>query len=265
MPVIPSIVFGAAMGLSLGLTGGGGSILAVPLLVYGLGLDLRVAVTVSLAVVGLTALFGTIIQARSGQVMWRSGVVLGVGGILVAPVGAYLGTIVADDIVLVLFAAVMVFVGVRMARGRAEARDLPVGRFACPVGPAGRPTPTLACFAKLAGAGAVVGLLSGFFGVGGGFLLVPALMLVGSVRIEPALATSLVAIALISVSGFVSNVGAIDEFPLLLAVLFGAGGAVGMVAGAVVKRRLSAVVLNRIFAAVAIAAGIYVVAQVVLG
>ncbi|TVR53320.1 MAG: sulfite exporter TauE/SafE family protein [Spirochaetaceae bacterium] len=265
MPVIPSIAFGAAMGLSLGLTGGGGSILAVPLLVYGLGLDLRVAVTVSLAVVGLTALFGALIQARSGQVLWRSGLVLGVGGILVAPAGAFLGTIVADDVVLILFALLMVVVGVRMARSRTEAPEIPIGRFACPIGEGGRPSPTLSCFAKLAGAGAVVGLLSGFFGVGGGFLLVPALIFVGSVRIEPALATSLVAIALISVSGFAANVGAVGEFPLLLAATFGAGGAGGMIVGAVVKRRLPSVVLNRVFAAVAIAAGIYVVAQVVIG
>ncbi|TVR35003.1 MAG: sulfite exporter TauE/SafE family protein [Spirochaetaceae bacterium] len=264
MQTVLALLFGSAMGLSLGLTGGGGSILAVPLLVYGLGLDLRAAVAVSLAVVGLTALFGAVIQARSGQVLWRAGALLGGGGIIAAPFGARLGAVMPDDVVLVLFALLMVVVGVRMARGSSDAPELPLGRFRCPRGDDGRPQPTLACMAKLAGAGAVAGVLSGFFGVGGGFLLVPALVWVGSVRIEHALATSLVAIALIAVSGFAANVGAAGHISLTVATLFGAGGAAGMVIGARLKRYLSAVVLSRVFAAVAIAAGFYVVAQVVL-
>ncbi len=292
MQTVLALLFGGAMGLSLGLTGGGGSILAVPLLVYGLGLELRAAVAVSLAVVGLTALFGALIQARSRLVLWRAGALLGAGGIVAAPLGARLGAVLPDDLVLVLFAALMVLVGVRMARCSADAGaagdgasgvadgfdgaagagvgdarrvvEVPVGRLRCPRNVDGMPRPTPSCMAKLAAAGAVAGVLSGFFGVGGGFLLVPALMWVGSVRIEHALATSLVAIALISVSGFAANVGAAGQLSLSVAALFGAGGAVGMIAGARLKRHLSPVVLSRVFAAVAVAAGFYVVAQVLL-
>lgn len=285
MLAVLALLFGGAMGLSLGLTGGGGSILAVPLLVYGLGFELRAAVAVSLAVVGLTALFGAIIQARSRLVLWRAGTLLGAGGIVAAPLGARLGAILPDDLVLVLFAALMVVVGLRMARCGAADRtedgaervagvdrvesvltavEVPVGRLRCPRGEDGKPRPTPSCMVKLAAAGAVAGVLSGFFGVGGGFLLVPALMWVGSVRIEHALATSLVAIALISVSGFAANVGAAGRLSLDVVVLFGAGGALGMLAGARLKRSLSPTVLSRVFAAVAVTAGLYVAAQVLL-
>lgn len=273
MQTVLALLFGGVMGLSLGLTGGGGSILAVPLLVYGLGLELRAAVAVSLAVVGITALFGAVIQARSRLVLWRAGIILGGGGIIAAPLGARLGAVLPDDLVLVLFAVLMVVVGLRMARcgaddatgdGAQKALEVPVGRLRCPRGEDGKPRPTPSCMAKLAGAGAVAGVLSGFFGVGGGFLLVPALVWVGSVRIEHALATSLVAIALISVSGFAANVGPAGELSVSLAVLFGAGGAVGMIAGARLKRHLSPVVLSRVFAAVAVTAGVYVVVQVLL-
>ena len=263
MYVALTVIFGTAVGLSLGLTGGGGSILAVPLLVYGLGLDLRAAVAISLAVVGLTSLFGAILQARSGMVVWRAGIVLGVGGILAAPLGAKLGAVLPDDLVLVLFAALMVYVGIRMARG-STAEEVPVGRFGCTRDEVGNPELSLLCVAKMGGAGAVAGILSGFFGVGGGFLLVPALVWVGSVRIDRALATSLVAISLIAVSGFAANKGAAGDLSLSLAALFGAGGVVGMVVGARLKRHLSPLVLGRVFAAVAIGAGFYVVAQVVL-
>lgn len=257
-----AVAFGVAVGLSLGLTGGGGSILAVPLLVYGLGLDLRAAVAISLAVVGLTSLFGAVLQARSGQVLWRAGAILGAGGIIAAPLGARIGALMPDDLVLVLFAILMAVVGARMALGSRE-RELPLGRFACPRDERGMPSPTLACVLKLGGAGALTGILSGIFGVGGGFLLVPALVWVGSAPIEHALATSLVAIALISVSGFIANLGAAETVSVLLVVLFAGGAAGGMLAGARLKRYLSSLVLGRVFALVAIGAGVYVLLQVI--
>ncbi len=265
MQLTLAVLFGSAVGLSLGLTGGGGSILAVPLLVYGLGLELRAAVAISLVVVGLTSLFGAAIQARSGQVLWRAGAILGVGGILAAPLGARIGALMPDDLVLTLFAILMAVVGFRMAAGGGESPEVPVGRFACARDSDGFPSPTLSCVLKMGGAGALTGVLSGIFGVGGGFLLVPALVWVGSARIEYALATSLVAIALISVSGFIANLGAAGGVSIALVVLFAAGAVAGMIAGARWKRRLSPVVLGRVFAVVAIGAGIYVLLQVFLG
>ena len=99
------------VGLSLGLTGGGGSIFAVPLLVYGLGLDFRSSVALSLAVVGLTSAYGAALQARQGHVLWGAGAVLGLGGVLAAPLGAWIGAQMPQRLSLLLFAALMVFIG----------------------------------------------------------------------------------------------------------------------------------------------------------
>ena len=109
-----ALVYGVIVGLSLGLTGGGGSIFAVPLLLYGLGLDFRRAVAVSLAVVGLTALYGAVLQARRGHVLWGAGAVLGLGGVMAAPLGGWIGARLPAQLSLLLFAALMIFIGERM-------------------------------------------------------------------------------------------------------------------------------------------------------
>lgn len=261
MDISLSVVFGLLVGLSLGLTGGGGSILAVPLLIYGLGMDLRTAVAISLAVVGLTSLFGALIQAKSGNVLWKAGAILGTGGIIAAPFGALLGTLIPEDVSLVLFSALMVFVGLRMARSGRPDTEIPVRRFTCPLDEHGRPESGMACVLKLGVAGLMTGLLSGFFGVGGGFLLAPALIFVAGVSIDRALATSLVAIALTAVSGFIANFASVYGSPVALTLVFAAGSWVGMTGGARLKQYLSAIVLRRIFAAVAVAAGVFVAVE----
>lgn len=257
--VILAVAFGLLVGLSLGLTGGGGSILAVPLLVYGLGIELRTAVALSLAIVGVTSLFGAVIQARSGQVLWGAGAVLGLGGILIAPVGALVGAGLSDDLVVVLFAVLMLVVGGQMLRG-ASAAEVPVSRaWSCPIDEEGRPSGGIACFVKLLGAGGLTGFLSGLFGVGGGFLLVPALLFVGGVSMKHALATSLVAIALTSVSGFISNVGAANEIPWAMSLIFAAGALVGMQGGALLKRVIPASLLRTLFAVAVVGVGAFMV------
>lgn len=266
MDIALAVFFGLLVGLSLGLTGGGGSILAVPLLIYGLGMELRAAVAISLAVVGLTSLFGAVIQAKSGNVLWKAGAVLGTGGILAAPFGAQLGTLIPENISLVLFAALMVFVGARMARKEAPSPEVPSSprRLACPLDDKGRPAGGLACALKLGVAGLMTGLLSGFFGVGGGFLLAPALIFVAGVSTDRALATSLVAIALTAVSGFIANFAAAYGSPITLTAVFAVGSWAGMIGGAWLKQYLSPLVLRRIFAVVAIGAGIFVAAETLL-
>lgn len=273
--------FGLLVGLSLGLTGGGGSILAVPLLVYGLDMDLRTAVALSLVIVGATSLFGAVIQARSGQVLWRAGAILGIGGIAIAPFGAIVGAGMNDDVVVILFAVLMVIVGIQMLRGASgsevgitEETDgsggaPPAGDGAksrkaatsvsCRTDEQGLPIPTSGCIARLLGAGAATGFLSGLFGVGGGFLLVPALLLVGGVSMHHALATSLVAIALTSVSGFISNVGAAETIPIVTAVIFALGSLIGMQSGAYLKNYLPAKLLRTVFAIVVVIVGGFMV------
>ncbi|MCA9055138.1 MAG: sulfite exporter TauE/SafE family protein, partial [Planctomycetaceae bacterium] len=113
-------MYGVIVGFSLGLTGGGGSIFAVPLLVYGLGVPARDAVTISLAAVGLTALFGAVQRWRAGQVEVRTGLMFAVAGMFGAPIGAWLSGLLSDVILLTLFAVLMLFVAVRMWRKAGE-------------------------------------------------------------------------------------------------------------------------------------------------
>lgn len=237
---------GLLVGLALGLTGGGGSILAVPLLLYGLGFDLRGAVTVSLAVVGLTSLFGAVLQRTS--VFWRAGAVLGAGGIFGAPLGAWLGNTLPETVVLLLFAGLMIFIALRFLRG-GGATEVPLSRFRCAIEPGEtRPRFHASCAGKLIIAGAGAGVLAGMFGVGGGFLLVPALMTVASLPLQAALSTSLLSIAILSAVSFLANKGAGLEIAWDTAALFMAGAFVGMAIGTVTKRHVPTLWLRRTFA-----------------
>ena len=178
-----AMVLFTLVGVSLGLLGGGGSILAVPLLVYVARLDVHVAIGTSLAIVGATSLGGALVHARAGRVDFRAALVFGVAGMIAAPLGAGASHAVAHRVLLLLFAALMIVVGgpdaPRAAAGRlAACPSLPPRRLA------------------ILGAGFGVGALTGFLGVGGGFLIVPALTLLAGLPIHTAVGTSLLVIAL---------------------------------------------------------------------
>jgi len=253
-----ALLYGAIVGLSLGLTGGGGSIFAVPLLVYGLELEFRRAVAVSLAVVGLTALYGAIIQARKGQVLWGAGAVLGLGGILAAPLGAMIGAHLDPQISLLLFSLLMLFIGVRMLWKKEATTEVPLSWISCELGEGGKPKFSTLCAGKLIGAGVITGILSGIFGVGGGFLVVPALLVVTCVSIERALATSLVGIFLIAASGFVANADNLATEDWTLGGIFLAGSAVGMTAGSWLKNWIPSRGLQWAFGLSVIGTALYV-------
>lgn len=258
-----TLLYGAIVGLSLGLTGGGGSIFAVPLLVYGLGLDFRSAVALSLAIVGLTAAYGAALQARAGNVLWRAGAVLGFGGVLAAPLGAWIGGRMPERLSLLLFAALMVFIGLRMLRRKDASADLDIPRswLRCERRAGGQPHFSFSCAGKVFSAGALSGVLSGIFGVGGGFLIVPALLVVACLSIERALATSLVGIALIAASGFAANASHLTPGIGPLAGWFLAGSALGMTAGVRAKSLLPARALSILFGISVLGVAAYVVAR----
>lgn len=253
--MIDAVLCGALVGISLGLTGGGGSIFAVPLLLYVLGLPLREAVAVSLAVVGLTALYGALLQR--GSVVWGAGALLGAGGILGAPFGAWLGIALPDAVTLWLFAALMLLIGAKMWRSTGAA-EVPLTAFSCRRDPDGVLRFRWSCAGKLVAAGALTGVLSGVFGVGGGFLVVPALLLVTAMPMDRALATSLVGIFLISAAAFSANLVALETFPLPVAGWFLLGGALGMSGGAALKSRLSALLLRKIFAVAMVGVALWI-------
>ncbi len=177
-------VFGLVIGAALGLLGAGGSILAVPALVYGVGQPVAAAVFGSLLVVAVSAAGGVAVRLRSGVIRWPVALVFGAAGVPTAFAGAALGRLIADRWLLVAFAVLMIVVAVRMVHGPEEAAG-----EACRIRD-GR-VDWRSCLPKALAAGAGVGVLTGLFGVGGGFIIVPALTLLLGLNAAEAIATSL--------------------------------------------------------------------------
>ncbi|HSK25094.1 MAG TPA: sulfite exporter TauE/SafE family protein [Egicoccus sp.] len=181
-----TLALAVVVGVSLGLLGGGGSILTVPLLVYVAGQDPKVAIATSLLVVGVTSAAGALTHARAGRVQWRTGLIFGTAGMVGAYGGGRLAEYIPGTWLLLAFATIMAVTAVAMLRGRDEpTRDpdhqMRVGRIVLD--------------------GIVVGAVTGLVGAGGGFLVVPALALLGGLPMSIAVGTSLVVIAMKSGAG----------------------------------------------------------------
>ena len=256
-----SVLFGIVVGLALGLTGGGGSIFAVPLLIYGLGVAPHSAVAISLGAVAITAAFGAAEGLARSIVERRAALIIAVAGMLSAPLGVMLGARLSESVVMAAFAVLMLGVASRMAwRARAAPQESSVVRArvapeaasdastVCRYSRDGRLRLNAPCSAALAVAGLVVGVLSGLFGVGGGFLIVPALMLITEMGIHRAVATSLAVITFIGLSGLGSAVVAGREIDWTLTGLFVLGGVLGMAAGRLLARYLAGATLQSVFA-----------------
>lgn len=240
-----SLAYGLLVGASLGLTGGGGSIFAVPLLIYGLSVPVGTAMGLSLATVGLTAGFGALLRLSHGEVELKAGMLFALGGMLTAPLGTTVGRHVPAGLLLSAFALLMGYVGFRMWRGGSENGAAPPSR--CVARGPGTFGPE--CYLRLGSGGAVAGLLSGLFGVGGGFIVVPVLLFVTGMTIHRAVATSLLVIFLISVSGVVAHVLHGQLFPMPLSLHFMGGGFAGMLLGSALRSRVHGNTLQRLFAA----------------
>lgn len=264
MNLLPEALGGGLLvGLALGLTGGGGSILAVPYLLYILGFDLRAAVKISLAVVGLTSSFGAVMQRR--EVVWKAGAVLGAGGIFGAPLGAWLGTQLPETLVLLLFAALMIFISLRFLRGGGVG-EVPISRFGCAVAPGeSRPRFHWSCAAKLLVAGSIAGVLAGLFGVGGGFILVPALMMVARLSLTSALSTSLLSISILSAVSFSANAGMGEAVNWPLTGIFLIGAFLGMIGGIQLKQHIPPALLRKIFALSVLAIAVAMIVKTLSG
>ena len=258
--MLESLFFGLLTGFALGLTGGGGSVFAVPLVVYGLGMPLHEAVVISLAAVGATALGGGLARLREGQAELRTAVIFGLSGIIGAPLGAWLHPRFPEAVLLAGFALLMLAVAMRMWRqasrqpeetrliraGGASGNDAAAGP-ACRYDAGGRLQFTSRCALRLTLAGTLTGLLSGLFGVGGGFLIVPALVMIASLPMRRAVATSLWVIAMISAIGFVSHLLAGQRLNLAITLGFVLGGLAGMALGIAVGRRIAGPTLQKLF------------------
>jgi len=220
-----------AIGLSLGLTGAGGSILTLPVLVYLAGIPPRQAVGLSLLIVGTAALTGAWQRAKAGEVHFKAAGMFVISGMAGAILGAKLTHLISPSALMITFAVLMVGVGVKMLMPRKSELE---------PAPECRPARCL-----LAGAG--VGILTGFLGVGGGFLLMPALVKFARLPLRVATGTSLAVIACNSASGFVSHLGDAPT-PWLLAAVFAAIAGAGVLVGGNVASRLPEKALRRAFA-----------------
>lgn len=262
-----AVVAGVLVGLSLGALGGGGSILAVPLLVYLVDQTPVAATTGSLLVVGISALSGALVAWRAGNVYLARGVAFGLVGTAGAALGATLSVRVDPNLLLALFAALMLVVaGVMLARqlrggGPAPRKEHPPHLD----DPILRVSPTFMCncpvAAKMVATALAVGLTTGFFGVGGGFLVVPALVLALGLPMPLAVGTSLVVITINSAAAFATRVGAgvaVDWVPVL--ALTGAA-IVGSLAGARLAGRLDPRKLGLAFSALLVAVASYTAVQ----
>jgi uncharacterized protein len=213
MTVAVVLAAGALIGLSLGALGGGGSVLAVPVLVYGLGQSAAQATTGSLVVVGITSLAGAITAYRSGNVLFTRGVVFGAVAIGGAAAGAKASSLVSEPVLLAAFAALLLTVaGVMASRQLRSRHGRPApqtqSHTADPIVSFG---PPIACHCPRAltvlATATVVGLLTGFLGVGGGFLVVPALVLALGLPMRYAAGTSLVVITITSAAALAVRAG----------------------------------------------------------
>ncbi|MGY1704782.1 sulfite exporter TauE/SafE family protein [Geodermatophilus sp. SYSU D00697] len=246
MLIAVTVTLAVVVGLTLGLLGGGGSILMVPLLVYVAGMDAKEAIAASLVVVGVTAAISVVGHARAGRVRWRTGLLFGLAGMAGAFTGGPLGGHLPGQLLMATFAVVMVATAVAMLRGR---RDVDPAR-------AHTELPVLHVLLD----GLAVGLVTGLVGAGGGFLVVPALALLGGLPMGVAVGTSLLVIAMKSLAGLAGYLTTVPiDWALTGAVT--AAAVVGSLFGARLVDRIPAEALRRGFGWFVLAMGSVVLVQ----
>lgn len=249
--MIQAIIGALLIGLSLGIFGSGGSILTVPVLLYLVNMPANIAIASSLLIVAFISLFGGLLSARKKIVSWPHVWLFGIPGMVGAYAGAWGGAAVDSRIQLLVFVVLMAIASVMMWRGRSNTEaplDVKVVRVIID--------------------GLVVGAITGFVGVGGGFLIVPALVLLGGVPMILAIGTSLMIIALKSFVGFAKYYSVLSsqgyEFDWTIIAIISVAGIVGSYAGAWIGARLPRQKLQKGFAVFLILMAIFVLSQSVL-
>lgn len=240
--LVLAALFGLAIGGALGALGGGGSILTVPALVYGLGMPVRQAIPTSLLVVGLTAAGAAAAHVRAGNVWFRTAAVFASGGIVGSFTGAWVNRRLDETVVLGGLAVVMVLASIGMWRRAGRSEPVTTSEE-----PEVRDRLTRGSVPKVLGAGSGLGVLTGLFGIGGGFLAVPVMALVLDLPTPVAIGTSLVVIAVNAFAALIAHLG-LGSVDMPVALAFAAGGLLGALGGRCVASRLSSGTLERAFA-----------------
>ncbi len=269
------LLLGVVVGFVMGMTGGGGAILAVPALVYALAVPAHSAVGISLLAVGTTSGLGVLERLRRREVDVPVGLLFAALGMVGAPIGAWINSLLPPAWLLTFFAVLMTVVAFRTWRA-ADTRIHPEPTCSdtvhivsargatgslCRQQPDGKLRLDALCACFLAGLGLLTGVLSGLFGVGGGFIIVPALVLFTGMAIRRAIATSLLVISLVSVSGVASYLIARRPIDLDFTGLFVAGGILGMLAGTRAARYIPTPTLQKAFAATTMLVALFTVAK----
>lgn len=245
--IAATLALSVLIGVSLGLLGGGGSILTVPILVYVAGQDPKVAIATSLLVVGVTSAAGAVSHARAGRVQWRTGLIFGAAGMAGAYGGGRLAEYIPGTWLLVAFGVMMAVTAAAMLRGREATATAQHGDGRLPVG-------------RIVLDGVVVGAVTGLVGAGGGFLVVPALVLLGGMPMSVAVGTSLVVIAMKSTAGLLGYLASTPiDWPLAAGVT--AAAVTGSVAGGRLTDTISEDQLRRGFAWFVAAMAVVVLGQ----
>lgn len=261
MIVAAALGLGVLIGLTLGALGGGGSVLTVPALVHVIGQDARAATTSSLFIVGISSLVAALGHARSGSVRWGVGAAFGVTGLAAGVAGTLANQRVDPDVLLLAFAGVVLLAAAGML---ANGGGSDAGRPAEGAGAAGAARRgTAGRVAKIVLAGLVVGFMTGFFGVGGGFVIVPALTLALGMPMPLAVGTSLVVIAINSAGALAARVGT-AQFDWAVIAPFTLAAVAGSLGGRRIAGRVSGEALTRAFAVLLIGVGLYTGATSIL-
>ncbi|MDQ2788608.1 MAG: sulfite exporter TauE/SafE family protein [Actinomycetota bacterium] len=233
-------VFGLVIGAALGLLGAGGSILAVPALVFGVGQPVQAALFGSLVVVAVSAAAGLVPRLRAGVIRWPIALVFAAASVPTAFAGSAVSRLLPERWLLVAFAVLMAVVAVRMLRADPETG------VACRTREGG--VNWRSCLPRALGAGAGVGVLTGLFGVGGGFVVVPALTMLLGLTAPEAVATSLVVITGTSLAGLAAHAAAAAAVDYPVIAVFAGAALLASLAGGRVADRLPAATLRRVFA-----------------
>ncbi|MCF4991428.1 MULTISPECIES: sulfite exporter TauE/SafE family protein [Pseudomonas fluorescens group] len=266
--MIVVLLLGLTVGVILALTGAGGGILAVPLLVFGVGLSMAEAGPIGLLAVGLAATLGAVMGLKNGTVRYKAALLIAGAGIVCSPLGLWLAQRTPNRPLTIMFAFVLMYVAFRVYQ-----RSLPPSTESKPP-VTSKPPPCLLdvnrgklnwtrpCAWALAVSGVVAGGLSGLLGVGGGFVMVPALQRYTNLTAQSVLATSLAVIALVSISGVAAS-SAAGHLQWAVAIPFSTGALVGMLGGRLIAARLAGPHLQRGFAAVSIVVAVALLVKAV--
>lgn len=247
--MIQVLLYALIVGTVLGFLGAGGSVLTVPIFVYGLGFPEKSSIAMSLGSVGLISIFGTYLAVRRGEIMFSRGIVFAAFSMVGSYAGASLGTITPSRIQLMIFGVIMLVAAYFMLNPlKAKEEHTLQGFWA---------------WLRVGLSGVVIGVLTGLVGVGGGFLVVPALIFLAGVPIKVAVGTSLFVISLQSFSGFARYLQSIDLNPVewRTIFIFAGVGALGSIIGSFMNQKVNAQKLRRLFGYFLVVIALFVIAK----